>query len=499
MTLTAWSATMAERERMSSVDTAWLRMDRPHNLMTIVGVMIFADRLELARLKHVIQSRFLRYRRFRQRVVQEGTGADWETDSDFDLDCHVRRVVLPGAAGKAELEALTGELVSTPLDPRRPLWQFTLVERYLGGSALIVRIHHCHADGIALNGVLLTLTDPSRSERRLPPVPADAGEATPQDTLAHLLRPIGKVTGVAAKVSGMIWGHYLNLLTNPMHGYELAGKGYGLVADAGELAFMSKDAPTTLKGEPGLTKSVVWSDALMLPDVKQVGKSLGCTINDVLISAVTGSLRAYLAANGDPVGDLTIRAVVPVNLRPPEDDGKLGNQFGMVFLDLPVGIENPLARLYEVSRRMQELRHSSQPQLTLALLEAVGSSPNAVEQVVLNILSANASMVITNVPGPREPIYMGGARLSEQVFWVPQAGDIGLGISILSYAGRVQFGVVADKKLIPDPRPIVDRFAAEFERLLMVSLMEPWGERVDPEQFEAKLNKWLSERRRLAA
>lgn len=493
---------MAYRERMSSVDTAWLRMDRPHNLMTIVGVMIFADRLGLARLKHVVESRFLRYRRFRQRVVKQGMSAYWETDPDFDLDFHVRRVALPGGAGKAELEELAGELVSTPLDARKPLWQFHLVERYLGGSALIVRIHHCHADGIALNGVLLTLTDPTPSERKLPPIPVDAaesGDAAPHDTLAHLLRPVGKVTSVAATVGGTIWGHYLNLLTNPMHGYELAEKGYGLAADAATLAFMSKDAPTTLKGEPGMTKRVVWSDKLVLPDVRQVGKSLGCSINDVLIAAVTGSLRSYLVANGDPVDDLTIRAVVPVNLRPPEDDGKLGNMFGMVFLDLPVGIENPLARLYEVSRRMQELRRSTQPQLTLALLEAVGMSPNVVEQEVLDILSANASMVITNVPGPREPIYMGGARIAEQVFWVPQAGDIGMGISILSYAGRVQFGLVADQKLVPDPHAIVDRVAAEFERLLMVALMEPWGERVDPEEFEARLNTWLKNRDRLAA
>jgi hypothetical protein len=135
---------------MSGVDTAWLRMDRPYNLMVITVVMIFAERLELNRLRKFLESRLLEYKRFTQRVVHHPGGYYWETDPHFELSSHVRRVGLPGAAGKKELQELVSDIISTPLDPSKPLWQFHLVEDYQGGSAFISRFHHCYADGIAL-------------------------------------------------------------------------------------------------------------------------------------------------------------------------------------------------------------------------------------------------------------------------------------------------------------------------------------------------------------
>src|SRR5437660_7349990 len=139
-----------ERERISAVDTAWLRMDRPSNLMMICGVLLFRERLSFARLKDVIAKRFLVFDRLQKRAVETAGGAFWESDPDFDFDRHVVRATLPGKSGTRELQGLVSELISTPLDPSRPMWQFSLIESYAGGSALIVRIHHCYADGIAL-------------------------------------------------------------------------------------------------------------------------------------------------------------------------------------------------------------------------------------------------------------------------------------------------------------------------------------------------------------
>ena len=138
------------RERISGVDTAWLRMDLPTNLMVIVGVMMFEGRLDVKRVKRTLENRFLAFRRFRQKAVQDPTGAWWEDDEDFDIDSHVHQVALPGKAGKAELQAFVSDLASTPLDASKPLWQFHLVDNYDGGSALVMRIHHCYADGIAM-------------------------------------------------------------------------------------------------------------------------------------------------------------------------------------------------------------------------------------------------------------------------------------------------------------------------------------------------------------
>ena len=237
-----------------------------------------------------------------------------------------------------------------------------------------------------------------------------------------------------------------------------------------------------------MSKRVAWAEPLSLSEVKAVGKALGGSVNDVLLTAVAGALRAYLIEKGDPVpDDLQIRAVIPVNLRSQEKAARLGNFFGLVFLALPVGIANPVARLYELRRRMNELKESFQPLLALGLLGTVGMGPNRLQQVLLEMLSRKASAVMTNVPGPREPLYLGGAPLSEMMFWVPQSGSIGMGVSILSYHDRVHFGLVADSKLVADPEEVIKRFAGEFEKLLFITLRSPWGEAVDAAQAERAL------------
>jgi len=144
-----------------------------------------------------------------------------------------------------------------------------------------------------------------------------------------------------------------------------------------------------------------------------------------------------------------------------------------VALDLPLDVEHPLQRLYTVRDRMQALRTSLQPVVVLNLLHALGMAPNAVQQQAVELLTAKASAVITNVPGPQQTLYMAGARLRQPLFWVPQSGDIGVGVSILSYDHKVQLGLITDKKLVPDPDRVVARFAVEFEQLLLLVLMEP--------------------------
>ncbi len=147
-----------------------------------------------------------------------------------------------------------------------------------------------------------------------------------------------------------------------------------------------------------------------------------------------------------------LRALVPVNLRPMEKAYKLGNQFGLVFLDLPIGIENPVERLYAVRANMNALKGSYQPVLALGLLAAMGSGPKALQDVLLQALARNASAVMTNVPGPQEPLFLAGARIDGMMFWVPQSGDIGMGVSIISYNGAVQFGLITDRGFCPGPR-----------------------------------------------
>jgi WS/DGAT/MGAT family acyltransferase len=467
--------TTPRREKISAVDTAWLRMDRPSNLMMICGVLIFAERIRVGRVARVIEERFLKFHRFRQRPVP-GLGATyWVGSSSFSIDDHIERVALPGDGSTAELQALVSSLASTPLDPDRPLWQFHVVEDFAGGSAIIVRIHHCYADGIALVRVLLSMTDAAPAGPPAMPFKAPPRRgADAEDPLAELLRPVSGVLKLARKVGATLVEKGADIWRDPSKATTLAEQGGALTAEIAKLALMPQDAATRFKGTPGVEKRVAWAQPIPLDEVKAVSKALGASVNDVLLSCVAGALRGYLAAKGDVTEDVMVRALVPVNLRPLEKAYRLGNQFGLVFLELPLGIDNPVERLYAVRANMNGLKDSFQPILALGLLAAMGAGPRLLQEQLLQLLARNATAVMTNVPGPQQPLYFARARIERFLFWVPQSGDIGMGVSILSYAGQVQFGLIADRTLVPDPEDIIARFAPEFEKLVLTALMAPW-------------------------
>ncbi|MGE0357835.1 MAG: wax ester/triacylglycerol synthase family O-acyltransferase [Burkholderiales bacterium] len=474
----------ARRERVSGVDTAWLRMDLPTNLMVIVGVMMFEGRLELPRVKRTIEKRFLAFRRLRQKAVQDATGAWWEDDEDFDLDSHVHRIALPGKAGKDELQAFVSDLASTPLDATKPLWQFHLVDNYDAGSALVMRIHHCYADGIALVQVMLSMTEKTaKASLALPAEEIETAGGAEADFWEQVLRPVTGALESASRVGRNLLEQGREIASNPAIAQEaledVTRKGMDFAGEFARLALMGSDSSTRFKGRLGVRKRVAWAEPLPLEEVKVMGKALGCSINDVLLAMATGALRDYLASRGDAVDGLGIRAIVPVNLRPVGKGRELGNQFGLVFLDLPIGVEHPLERLYEVRRHMLALKGSYQPLIVLGLLHAVGHGPKILQEQITALLSQNASAVMTNVPGPQHPVYFAGRRIDELNFWVPQSGGIGMGVSILSYDGRIQFGLITDAGLVPDPDNIVARFREEFERYMWLTLMSPWEEEED--------------------
>ncbi|HEY6828308.1 MAG TPA: WS/DGAT domain-containing protein, partial [Gemmatimonadaceae bacterium] len=264
------------------------------------------------------------------------------------------------------------------------------------------------------------------------------------------------------------------MLTDPAQAVALASHGSALTGEIAKLALMGEDSPTRFKGRPGVDKCVAWAERLPLDEVKTIGRALGASVNDLLLACVAGALRDYLVEQGDDVDALTIRALVPVNLRPMEKAYRLGNEFGLVFLDLPIGVENPIERLYAVRENMRVLKDSYQPLLAFGLLAAMGAGPSMLQEALLNALSRNATAVMTNVPGPQTALWLAAARIDDLMFWVPQSGDIGLGVSILSYDGSVRFGIVSDRGLCPDPARISARFGDEFEKLVLTTLLGPW-------------------------
>lgn len=481
---------MADRERMSSVDTAWLRMDRPNNLMMIVGVLILDGPVDVARLRATATARMLApFPRFRQRPVQDATGWYWEADPKFRIERHIRTARIPRRNGATALQRLVGRLAATPLDPRRPRWEFHVVDGYNGGAAVIIRIHHCYADGIALVGVMLQMTDASADA-------APSGAAEPAggasrraraEGFGALLEPLGDVVQHAIRLSGKAGQKYLELLRNPEQIVHYAGVAANVAAEVADLATMPDDSRTLFKGAPAVEKRVAWAQPVPLEEVKAVGRLLGCSVNDVLLACAAGALRRYLLERGEPIAGIEVRALVPVNLRPPGEIRKLGNRFGLVTLLLPVGTVNPLQRLHEVHRRMEALKTSYQPLVAYGILALAGVAPHAVQKQGLDLLANKATAVMTNVPGPQAPLYLAGRRIDDLMFWVPQSGNIGMGVSILSYAGGVQFGLITDAGRVPDPERVVAAFAAELERLVLTVLMEPWDENREPAFVEREL------------
>jgi len=469
---------------MSKVDTAWLRMDTEANLMMIVGVWSIRPGITLSRLRERVAERLLQYPRFRQKVVEDGLmGSQWVLDKDFDIARHVvAEVPLPlrGQSNDEVLRERVAELCSQPLDPAHPLWQMQLIEDMGDGtSALISRIHHCIADGIALIAVMLSITDGGKA----PPQRTKAAAEEPQEAdwlLDAFLRPMTNMTVKAIGMTGKGVARGIDAAMSgatPMDSsLEMARMGYQAVSDVAAFALMSDDSPTRLKGRPGTKKTVAWDDGLALDEVKAVGKALGASINDVLLACAAGAIGRYLADRGEDPAGKEIRAMVPVNLRPLEQAWQLGNRFGLVPLVLPIGIANPVERLFAVRARMSELKGSFQPVMAFGLLSVAGLLIKPVQHAMLNLFAKKATAVMTNVPGPAEALKFCGSTVEKVMFWVPQSGDIGMGLSILTYAGRVQFGLITDAGLCPDPEAIIANFAPEFEKLLLLSLMMPWGQ-----------------------
>jgi WS/DGAT/MGAT family acyltransferase len=438
--------------------------------MMITGVMMFETPLDIRTLRKVIETKFLAYPRFRQKAVDTPTGAFWQDDQDFDIDWHIRLTALPGKGGKKELERLTSQLASTPLDKTKPLWQFHLVERFGGGSALITRIHHCYADGIALVQVILSMTEMGAEKQR---AAARAQRWLKKEEHAPVAQRVGAIDRYMELGNKMLHKG-MDIYRDPGLAAVLASEGVDIAKEVGLALSLSDDPETVLKGRLGVSKRVAWAEPIPLDEVKSVSQALRCTVNDILLASASGALRSYMLERGEQLEGITIRATVPVNLRPLEHAKQLGNHFGLVFLDLPVGESNPMRRLERISACMKVLRKSRQAVATFGALAAVGMAPPAVQAFALEMFSRKASAVATNVPGPQMPLYLGGSKITDMMFWVPQTGSIGLGISILSYNGRVHFGLIADAKLMPDPDSVIRRFRPEFEKLLYLALMAKW-------------------------
>ena len=453
---------------MTPADAAWYHIDGPVNLAMVTGILLTREPLDFARVKEVYAHRLRRFERFRQRVVEAslpiGT-PHWEEVPHFDFGQQMHHVGLPAPHDMGALIELVNDLASTPLDRARPLWEVHVVDDVEGGSALIMRFHHCIGDGTAMTALSQELFDST------PDAPLERGPvvATHPEAglLDRLLGPALRAIDRSSRTVTSTWESALHAVRHPDRFLEQAG-----VVVSGASMLLSEllkapDPQSPLKGEFGMEKRVAWSEPVAIEDVKSIGALAGAKVNDVLVAAMTGALRAYLATRGVDVDRNTLRAMVPVDLRPRERGLELGNAFGLVLLELAIGSEDPLERLRITKAHMDALKRSPEAMAIMTLFNIFGRGPKVLEDVAVDLFGTKASLVMTNVVGPRETLYLAGVPIARMISWVPHPGkQLGMGISILSYKGSASLAVISDAHLVPDPEAITAQFEREFEKML---------------------------------
>lgn len=436
-----------DTEVMSGADSAWLRMEQPENQMTITGIMYLNPKPDIGRLRRLLEHRLLRYERFRQVATGRSSIPLWEPDPAFDLDAHLQEVRLGRDTPASSVQEYVGEIMSQPLDFSRPLWQMRLLEEseHAQQAVLVLKLHHCIADGIGLVRILLSLARVSPGGPYFEP----HKEYTPK-----------------RRGTGGISGGTLRSLTNS------AGK---ILRGLYKFISMPADTPTHLKGELQVQKNAAWSPLLSLGVVKQLAARYRATINDILLWFVSNALRDYMIETGELKPDaassdtgFNVRVSVPVNLRANDDFIATGNRFGLIFIRLPIGTADSLERLHLIQQEMRQVKASGEAMVALGVLRLIGRAPVLLQQAVIDFLSKKCSAVVTNVPGPRRPLYMAGSKMGNLMFWVPTSGMLGLGISLLSYNGTIQAGVAADQGRVAHPERITQLFYKAFEEAAAV-------------------------------
>jgi WS/DGAT/MGAT family acyltransferase len=445
---------MPTRHAMRNADAAWLRMDRPTNLMIINAVLWLGSTPDWDRVRAIYAERLLaRFPRFSQRP-REGsalTSPAWEEVPDFDPAPHFHRVVLPPPHDETALRTLVGELASQPLAHDRPLWDVYLVDHYGDGAAIVTRIHHAVADGIALSRVMLSLTDE-------PPEGAGVVAARPRDGA----RPVARAIGLGSAIAGTALRALTTAVQRPGSVLSTTARGAQDARALAKLVLPGWERSRALRVEPRAARAVAWSRPYDLWRVKATGRAFDATVNDVMVAAVAGALARHLAEHDEPTGD--VHALVPFNLRPLDEpvESDLGNHFGLVLLTLPLAAADPIERLRRVKDAMDAIKDSDEGVLAYGILDAMGRTPAAVEQVLIDYFTAKGSLVLTNVPGPRHTVTLAGAPITGVLIWAPMSGSLEMSVSIFSYAGKVTVGFLVDAGLVPRPQSLADAFRDEL-------------------------------------
>jgi diacylglycerol O-acyltransferase / wax synthase len=439
-------------ERLAAQDASFLHIETPERPMHVGSLAVFeggrffdeTGRFKLEEARRIIGERLHLVPRFRKKLMnvafQQGRPV-WVDDDSFDLAYHVRLTALPRPGSEEQLRVLMGRLQAQVLDRRRPLWELWFVEGLEGGRvAIIQKTHHALIDGVSGVDVATVILD---LEADPPPIEVPQWEPQPAPTSSRLLaesvieratQPAEIVRSVRAAFRG------------PRQVAERAGQVAQAVTRGAKLA---PKTPFNVRIGPHRRFEVARVD---LAQVKAVKRDLGATVNDVVLAVVTGALRHFLLARGESVEGLNLRVMVPVSVRDESERMLLGNRVSAMLAELPVGEDDPRRRLELVHEQMAGLKESRQALGAELLVNATKYVPPTLLSLAARLVARQrmVNLTVTNVPGPQIPLYCMGARMIEAFPYVGPIDNMALIIGILSYDGRLCFGLSADRDVVAD-------------------------------------------------
>jgi WS/DGAT/MGAT family acyltransferase len=454
-------------DRLTGLDASFLHLEDGRSHMHVGGVITFdGPPPDYDSVLGAIEARLDLVPRYRQKLafVPFGQGRPrWIDDPHFNLRYHLRRTALPKPGTDQQLERLAGRVFSQQLDRDKPLWELWLVEGLDGGNrfAIVSKTHHALVDGVSGVDIASVLFD-TKPDPAPPGVPSEEGKRwlpQPAPSSAELLAEalVERVTIPAEIARGV-----RAVFRTPR---RLARIGFESLVGLGAMAWAERSpAPRTPYNTAiGPHRRFTWV-AMDLADVKAIKNSLGGSVNDVMLAIVAGGLAHHLRRRGASREGMELRAMVPVSIRPDEARGALGNQVAAMMAPLPVGSEEPITRYELIHQAMDEVKRSGQAVGAKAITDLTDltsfAPPNIVSQASrLAVGRRWFNLVVTNVPGPQFPLYMLGREMNELIPMVPLAPNQALGVAIMSYNGRISFGLVGDYDVMYD----LDDIAHDFE------------------------------------
>ncbi len=439
---------MSSYERLSVLDEMFLHLEGPSTHMHVGGIAVFeGEPPDYDDVLQMIADRLQFVPRFRQKLapVPLGLGRPvWVDDPHFHLEYHVRHTALPAPGSRDKLNRLTARIMSQQLDRDKPLWEIWFAEGLAGNRfALVSKTHHSLVDGISGTDIMSVLLDPAPE---VPAIERDTWrpdiEPSADQLMVDALRE--RLTSPAEVVRSL-----QSAASDPS---RLSGLVLGSARALGEWMGSSFAAPPS-----SLNRSIgphrrFETVTVALDDLKRIKNAFGGTVNDVVLTVVSGGLRRLLRGRGERVDDLELRAMVPVSVRTDEQRGTLGNQVANVWAALPVYEPDPLERLHVISESMRDLKSSGQA-VGAQVLTSLGefAPPTIVAQASRLVARQRAfNLVITNVPGPQIPLYTLGHEMLEVYPVLPLSGNTTLGVALLSYNGSVGFGLLGDYETTED-------------------------------------------------